>query len=126
MTSRWVEIGRIQREAGHFACENTDAEGNHSPRCNGRHEEGHHGLFEGQRAEKNKAYRMFLDHPINYTASSHICNFERVGDPEKARDARFAHHLTVYPAWQIRQWLKSAPDEIKARHEWKRYWKAVQ
>ena len=125
MTSRWQMIGNIQREDGRHSCENVDVEGNHAPGCSGRHEVGHHGCFPAQKSETRKEYRTFLDSPINYVPSSHVCNTLRNGDPEAVQMMRLEKAMTMYPDWEIKAWLSSAPDEIKTRHTWKNMWKVV-
>src|SRR3990167_5141883 len=125
MRNRWQMIGNIQREAGVWACEVRNSDGEVDAGCTFRFEESHHGIFEGQKSETRKEWRFFLDHPINHCPACHSCNVKRVGDPEKARDLRLNHQLKNYGVAQMKAWLASAPDEIKTRHTWKNYWKVV-
>ena len=125
MPSRWVEIGRLQREHGARTCRVVNAAGEKDHRCTGEFVEGHHGIFEGQKSKKEKEWRFFLDHPINYCTACHSCNFLRVGDPDEARYQFCLLQIKRYGKTQMRVWLLSAPDEIKERHEFARYWKEV-
>jgi hypothetical protein len=121
--SRWLEIGRVQRDTGPHTCEILNARGQKDPGCSGRFDEGHHGIFPGEASRHTKAWRHFLDHPINYTRSCHACNISRISDPQAARDLRFTNQLRRYGSFQVRPWLRSAPVEVQARPEWKRYMK---
>ena len=123
--SRWNTIAQIQRENGFSDCEMEDSAGRKDKGCSGNFEESHHGIFAGQKFETRVQWRRFLDHPINHTRSCHSCNVSRVADPEAARDLRFVHQRIVYGVAPTKAWLKSAPDEIKGRPEFIRYWKAV-
>lgn len=121
----WAMTGQIQRENGIWWCEVKDADGQKRKGCTNKHDEGHHGIFEAQRAHKEREWRRFLDHPVNYTASCHGCNVNRVGDPEAARDHRFDAQVERYGAQAVRLWLMKAPLDIQERHTWKRYWSRV-
>lgn len=123
MSWLWNQIAQTQYA---YDCEMVDGEGKKDPGCTRRHEQGHHGIFERSDKHREKEWVSFLDHPINYTRSCASCNIKRVADPEKARDLRFQHQLERHGKAQTKAWLSKAPDEIKQRHEWKAYWKAVQ
>lgn len=126
MTSRWVEIGRLQREHGARTCRVVNAAGEKHPDCNGKFEQSHHGCFPGQKSITDKVFRMFLDSPYNHCGACIPCNVQnRVGDPAEARYQFFLLQVKRYGKTQMRVWLNSAPQEIKERHEWKRYYKEV-
>jgi hypothetical protein len=126
MSARWQETSRIQRENGVYQCEVLGIDGKRDKGCTGRFEESHHGIWAGEKSKTAKEWRMFLDSPYNFCPSCHSCNIKRVGDPEEARDARFDRQVKRYGKVQMRIWLKSAPAQIKTRHEFERYWEAVQ
>ena len=120
--TRWAEVARIERQNGARSCRVVNAKGERDKGCTGRFEESHHGIFAGQRSGRATAeWRMFLDSVYNHCPACHSCNVSRVGDPAEARLHFFQRQVNRYGAAQMSTWLKTAPAEIKERHEFKRY-----
>lgn len=123
--NRWTELAMIQRENGVWWCEVIGSDGKKDSRCTNRHDEGHHGVFEGQRSEKRREWRRFLDHAFNYCAACHGCNVNRIGDPDEARFQYFCKQIERYGKSAAQVWLMMAPLEIQERHQWQRMWTHV-
>lgn len=120
--NRWTEVGRLARENGARTCRVVNAEGKRDPRCSGKFEENHHGVFPAQKTgQTDKEWRFFLDSPFNHCAACHSCNVLRVGDGSDARFQFFLLQVKKYGVNQMKIWLDGAPQEIKERAEWKRY-----
>lgn len=121
MSKRWNELGVLHREYGGRTCRVINSKGAKDERCTSGFEQGHHGIFSGEKSKTAKEWRDFLDHPYNYCPSCTSCNISRVGDGSEARWHFFEQQVKRYGMTQIRVWLKTAPAEIQARHEYKRY-----